>query len=112
MPEETTVIRNDDRRRYELHVGDKIAGKLYFRAEAGGRALLPHTEIDPAFEGRGLASILAAEALADLARRGDIVIPECPFVSQYLKRHDVAGLIVEWPDASDATDSAAPSEPA
>lgn len=112
MPEETTVIRNDDRGRYEIRVGDAIGGKLYFRPEESGRVVLPHTEIDPAFEGQGLGSILAAEALADLARRGDVVIPECPFVAHYLKKHDVAGLVVEWPDAADATDSAAPSEPA
>lgn len=109
---QTTVERNEDRRRYEILVDGAVGGFLLYRPAEDGRVVLPHTEIDPAYKGRGLGSILAAEALADLARRGGVVVPECPFVAHYLTENEVAGLVVEWPEADDAVDAAAPSEPA
>lgn len=109
---QTTVERNEDRARYEIRVDGEVGGFLLYRPAEDGRVVLPHTEIDPAYEGRGLGSTLAAEALADLARRGDVVVPECPFVAHYLQQNEVAGLVVEWPEAHDAADAAAPSEPA
>lgn len=112
MADELTVTRNDDARRYEIHVGDELGGFLEFRAIDDDRTVLPHTEIDPSFKGRGLGSALAGEALSDLARRGGSVIPSCPFVAHYLREHDVAGLVVEWPNDDAAADSAAPGEPA
>lgn len=109
---QTTVERNEQRKRYEIHVDGEVGGFLMYRPAEDGRVILPHTEIDPAYKGMGLGSTLAAEALADLARRGDIVVPECPFVAHYLKENEVAGLVVEWPDGDDAVDAASPAEPA
>ena len=111
MADERTVTRNDEARRYEIHVGDELGGFLEFRPAGEDRVVLPHTEIDPAFKGRGLGSTLASEALGDLARRGGSVIPSCPFVAHYLREHDVPGLVVEWPDEADAADSAGSGEP-
>jgi predicted GNAT family acetyltransferase len=99
MADDLTVTRNDDAGRYEIHVGDELGGFLEFES-AGDRVELPHTEIDPAFKGKGLGSRLASEALSDLARRGDTVIPSCPFVAHYLGEHDVEGLSVEWPEGA------------
>jgi uncharacterized protein len=112
MSDETTVTREESRSRYEIHVGDELGGYLYFRPQTDGRVILPHTVIQPEFAGRGLGSILAGEALADLARRGDIVVPTCPFVTKYLKGNEVAGLIIDWPEPTDGTDAANPPEPA
>lgn len=109
---EATVIRDDERARYEIRIGDAVGGFLLFRPAPDGRVVLPHTEIDPAHKGQGLGSRLVSEALADLARRGDVVVPQCPFVAGYLKDNEVAGLVVEWPDEDDAADAAAPAEPA
>lgn len=109
---QTTVERNEARKRYEVLVDGEVGGFLMYRPATDGRVILPHTEVDPAFKGKGLGSVLAAEALADLARRGDVVVPECPFVAHYLTDHEVAGLTVEWPEQSDAAESAAPAEPA
>jgi NAD+ kinase len=46
-----------------------------------------HTEIDQSYEGRGLASRLAAGALHDARARSTPVVVTCPFVSGYLDRH-------------------------
>jgi predicted GNAT family acetyltransferase len=40
--------------------------------------LFIHTEVDPAFQGQGLASQLAAGALADAVATGDTIVPYCP----------------------------------
>lgn len=96
--EQTTVTREDDANRYELHVGDVLAGFAQFRVNARGHVLFVHTEVDPAFSGRGLASILVGEAMADEAKRGETVVPHCPFVTKFLRTHDVPGLDVLWPD--------------
>ncbi|WP_127473753.1 GNAT family N-acetyltransferase [Microbacterium sulfonylureivorans] len=95
--DEITVVRNDEDRRYEIHVGDILAGFTQFRVDRLGRYLYPHTEVDPAFRGRGLAQKVVAEAMADSARRGETVVPHCPVVAKYLHENDVPGLTVEWP---------------
>jgi NAD+ kinase len=48
---------------------------------------LLHTEIDPAFEGRGLAGRLAGGALTDARARSTPVTVTCPFVAGYVERH-------------------------
>lgn len=95
---ETTVARDDVKHRYEVRVGDVLAGFTMFRIDAQGRLNFPHTEIDPAYRGRGLAQAVVAEAMTDAARRGETVVPHCPVVTAYLQKHEVPGLTVDWPD--------------
>ena len=95
--DQISVVRNDEDRRYEVHVGEVLAGFTVFRIDSRGRLLFPHTEVDPAFRGRGLAQAVVAEAMADAARRGETVVPHCPVVAKYIREHEVAGLTVEWP---------------
>lgn len=108
--DQPTVTRNDEASRYEIHVGGRLGGYSEFLISASGRVILPHTSIDPAFAGQGLGKTLVGDMLADLAQRGGPVVPRCPFVSKYLKDHDVAGLIVDWPDEADAQDAATGGE--
>jgi uncharacterized protein len=44
-----------------------------------------HTEVDDAFEGHGVGSILVGEALEDARRRGFEVLPFCPFVNSFIR---------------------------
>lgn len=108
--EQNTVTRNDEQSRYEIHVGDTLAGFVEFAPDTSRRVVLTHTEVDPAFKGRGLAATLVNESLGDLARRGETVVPRCPFVVSYLKENEIAGLVVDWPHQADAGDSASPGE--
>ena len=46
-----------------------------------------HTEVDRAFEGRGLGSQFVASVLDEIRRRQVKVLPVCPFVRAFLQRH-------------------------
>jgi predicted GNAT family acetyltransferase len=99
MPTALRVIDNPQASCYELWLGTTRAGFIQYRA-GPGTVLLVHTEIDPAFEGHGLGERLVAGALADLRARGLKVVPLCPFVRAYLRRHpDQAVLVASDPAA-------------
>jgi uncharacterized protein len=85
-PEETRVVDNAGAQRYELWVGDTLAGQIVYRSREGALALI-HTEVSEDFEGQGLGGKLVAGALDDLRERGLRVIPICPFVRSWLERH-------------------------
>jgi predicted GNAT family acetyltransferase len=101
MAEETRVVRNDDEHRYELWAvvsnRDTLAGFSEYR-EHGDRTVFTHTEIGDAFGGRGLGKVLAGEALDDAVRRGRVIVPLCPFIADYLRKHDQYGEHVRWPE--------------
>ena len=87
------VTRNDDESRYEATVGGELAGVIEF-ADRDGSIEMTHTEVRDEFQGKGVASALASEALADVASRSGTVIPSCSYVARYLSKHDVPGLTV------------------
>jgi len=95
--DESTITRNDAESRYEIHVDGVLAGFTVFRIDTRGRLIFPHTEVDPAFRGRGIAQQLVAGAMADVAQRGETVIPHCPVVTAYLRKNEVPGLDIIWP---------------
>jgi predicted GNAT family acetyltransferase len=74
-----SVRDNPDRSRYEIAEGDQPAGFTEYRLTTDTIAFT-HTEVDPAFGGRGLARQLVAAALADARARGLAVLPFCPYV--------------------------------
>jgi uncharacterized protein len=97
VPEpQISVVDDPAHSRYELRVDGEVAGQLVYRTD-GTRRTLVHTEIDPAFEGQGLGSHLAAGALDDARQRGFTVVPLCPFVTAYLRRHHEELDVVEEP---------------
>jgi predicted GNAT family acetyltransferase len=84
--DELSVEDNVDEQRYEARLGSEVVGFIAYRHDPGVMTLI-HTEVDPALEGKGIASRLVAGALDDLRRRGLSVVPLCPFVRAYLRRH-------------------------
>jgi uncharacterized protein len=83
-----TLLVSDatEAQRYEARLDDDLAGVLEYVLKRG-RIALVHTEVAPAFEGRGIGAALARFALDDARRRGLRVIASCPFVRSYLARH-------------------------
>jgi predicted GNAT family acetyltransferase len=88
VPDDPAIIVRDvpDRHRYELTVGDEVAGISVYRL-GDGVMVFEHTEVDAAFEGRGLGSRLAKFALDDARSRGLRIRIECPFIRTYIRRH-------------------------
>ena len=73
--------------RYEIVEDGEVAGFAGYQEVRGDRIVFTHTEIEPRFEGRGLASQLIAFALEDARDRGQQIVPICPFVARYVHRH-------------------------
>ncbi|HEY5941594.1 MAG TPA: GNAT family N-acetyltransferase [Solirubrobacterales bacterium] len=84
--EQVEVADNPDEERYEILVGDQLAGFSQYRRRPTGLAFI-HTEIDDRFEGQGLGGRLVSFALDDARSRGLAVLPFCPFVKGYIARH-------------------------
>ena len=103
MPSDDDVqlVDNPAELRYELEVDGTLAGILRYRTEPG-LVVLVHTDVDPAFEGRGLGGRLVAGALDDIRARGLRVVPLCPFAAAYIRRHpEYADLVGVDPAISD-----------
>ena len=81
-----SIESTEGENRYELSVGGERAGMLVYRDEGDTRVFL-HTEIDPAYRGRGLATTLIEWALDDVRTSGRHLRAECPTVIGYLARH-------------------------
>ena len=90
------VVRdNPDESRYELLVDGDVAGEIRYRRRPDAIALV-HTEVSASLEGRGLGADLVRAALDDLRARGLQIVPICPFVRSYIRRHpEYEDLVVE-----------------
>ena len=81
------VVRDNPRElRYEAVLGGQLVGLIRYRLETG-LVVLVHSEVDLEHEGGGVGSELVRGALADIRARGLHVVPQCPFVAEYLRRH-------------------------
>ena len=79
------VTLNQAKSRFEAHEDGSVAF-LEYRLRPG-EVVMVHTEVPEELEGRGIGSQLARAGL-DYARiHGLNVIPNCPFVASYIKRH-------------------------
>lgn len=100
----TDVRHNPEQSRYEALVDGVVAGvAVYQRTDE--IIVFTHTEVDPAYEGRGIGSALARFALDDVRREGTHrVLPLCPFIKEWIGRHrDYVDLVYGAP-ASTAKD--------
>ncbi|MBS1882034.1 MAG: N-acetyltransferase [Actinobacteria bacterium] len=80
------VVDVPERKRFEVSVDGEHAGALVYRLRPGLIDLV-HTEVDERFGGRGLGGRLARFALEQARAAGLEVLPSCPFVSEWIKRH-------------------------
>jgi predicted GNAT family acetyltransferase len=85
MSDPVEVTDNSAASRYEATVEGTLAILEYQRSIS--RVTLTHTEVPTALEGRGVGSALARFALDDARTRGLEVVPTCPFVAAYIRRH-------------------------
>ena len=83
--QEANVQNNQDESRFEVRTGDDIAFLEYDLED--GKIYFTHTEVPPAFEGKGIGKALAIAAL-EFARGENLeVIPRCRFVASFIKKN-------------------------
>lgn len=83
--DEIEVVNNTEARRFETRVGDYFA--LIDYMPAGDNIVFTHTEVPRIFEHQGVASKMAKTALDYAQANGMKVIPLCPFVAGYIRKH-------------------------
>ena len=82
------VRNNEGASRFEVELEGETAFAEY-RLKPG-QIVLPHTVVPPAFEGKGVASALARFAFGYAREHGLKVIPTCPFMAGWVKKHPEA----------------------
>ncbi|MDP9796109.1 putative GNAT family acetyltransferase [Catenuloplanes nepalensis] len=86
MSDDVEVRDNPGQHRYEVTADGELAGFAVYYLE-GQRIVFIHTEVAVEYEGRGLGSRLARDALDDVRGRGLRVVPACPFFAKFIRTH-------------------------
>lgn len=83
--ENVVVENNQAAKRFEARVAGDVAFIQYRYAK--GHIVMVHTEVPPSLGGRGLAGKLAHAALEYARTEGLTVVPLCPYVASYIRKH-------------------------
>lgn len=79
------LIDNTEKNQYEFHVKGFML-KIQYKM-AGGKIFLTHTEVPVELQGKGIGNVLVKEVLEDIGKMELKLVPVCPFVAAYIKRH-------------------------
>lgn len=85
MIEDYKLIDNKENNRYEFQIDGKIAEIDYIKSD--GEIYFVHTEVPASLGGKGVGSQLAEKALEDVERQELRLVPLCPFIAGYIKKH-------------------------
>jgi predicted GNAT family acetyltransferase len=84
---ELTVVDDAELHRFELRADGQLAAFVVYRFEPPATYAFTHTETRSGYAGQGLASALVTEVLNRMRTGGQSVLPYCPFVNSYLRKH-------------------------
>lgn len=90
------IVNNMEKHRWEARVGDQTAVLNY--TQDGDVLTLVRTKVPPTLEGKGIGSRLVRTVLENARTEGMKIIPQCPFVAAYIKRHPEYQDLVSLPD--------------
>jgi predicted GNAT family acetyltransferase len=99
MPEPAPTLAIRDvpaAHRYEARVGEVLAGWVDYR-RVRDRLVAIHTEVLPEFGGRGIASALVRQVLAEAREGGYRITPRCPLFVAHFERHPEDRDLVAFP---------------
>lgn len=82
-----TVQERPEAHRYEASDESGVVAGFVEYVDHRGSRLLFHTEVDDAFEGKGVGSTLAREAIEQAFNTGLEVHVSCPFIKAWVARH-------------------------
>jgi len=80
------VQDNSAESRVEGRVDGELAGFAAYVDRDGAR-VFTHTEVDPAYGGRGVGGAIARGALDGARAAGRSVVPQCPFIKGWIEKH-------------------------
>ena len=82
------AVVSDEREqsRFEARIDGELAGFATYEREGGVLTIL-HTEVDDAFSGMGVGGDIAQWALDGARGQNLAVLPVCPFITSYIKKH-------------------------
>lgn len=83
---EQTISLNQGKHRFDLLTDGKLSLVAFFQPDEHTLALT-HTEVHPDLEGQGIGSNLVKQVLEYAEQHGQKIVPLCPFVATYIKRH-------------------------
>ncbi|SDQ65304.1 GNAT family N-acetyltransferase [Flagellimonas zhangzhouensis] len=79
------LINQVEGKQFQFNLEDGIAKIEYILAQE--RIYLTHTEVPTAYEGKGIGSCLIKQTLEYIKEQDLTLVPLCPFVAMYIKRH-------------------------
>lgn len=79
------LIDNSEKKRYEFQLPEHTAFIEYIKAQE--KIYLTHTEVPIALEGQGIGTALVHQVLEDVKAKDLTLVPLCPFVAAYIKKH-------------------------
>tara|TARA_R110002126_G_scaffold233935_1_gene378051 strand:- start:126 stop:428 length:303 start_codon:yes stop_codon:yes gene_type:complete len=85
MAMDFNLVDNESKKRYEANFDVYPVYIEYIKAQ--DKIYLTHTEVPKSMEGKGVGSALILKVLEKIEKQNLILIPLCPFVALYLKRH-------------------------
>lgn len=80
------VREQPEHERYVIEVDGDVAGFSEYERH-GERYVFVHTVVEDEYSGQGVGSRLARGLLEDLRSRGELLVPQCPFIAGYIERH-------------------------
>lgn len=96
--DEVIVVDNPEHDRFEARLDGKVVGFTDY-IPLPDKIIATHTEVSPDLKGRGIGSRLVRGMIDVLRDDGRLLQPLCPYVADYLRRHD---------DQADVIDPATP----
>jgi uncharacterized protein len=84
--EPAVVTDNEAESRFEIRVGGELAGFIEYVIDESLIALV-HTEVNQRFQGGGLAGQLTRASLDSARDRGLAVLPTCPYIRSWIRKH-------------------------
>ncbi|WP_299534534.1 GNAT family N-acetyltransferase [Ulvibacterium sp.] len=76
---------NPEAKRYEVHIDGLVPRIEYIKVK--DKIYLTHTEVPKGLEGQGIGTSLVKAVLEDIEKKDLTLVPMCPFVAMYIKRH-------------------------
>lgn len=82
---EYQLVNNESEKQFEFHLDDHVPRIEYIKTK--NEIYLTHTEVPRQLEGQGVGFALVKKVLEEIETYNVSLIPLCPFVAVYMKRH-------------------------